>query len=163
MASVMLGTVPGQQCPKSKNWKLRIFYRNVHRFFVSNYKCTCNVYFSPSTSMSLFKNSTPIVWKLFSSNWFETKRFIRQLLPTPPSPRMTTFNRVVRFGGRIDVMAFIALCVVWYALKRFIIFSRVVWFSIYFERTSANKHTAHFYLRRRVINAGDVFVNYSTI
>lgn len=36
--------------------------------------------------MSLLRNSTPIVWKLFSSNWFDMNRDMRQLFPTPPSP-----------------------------------------------------------------------------
>jgi hypothetical protein len=47
----------------------------------------------PSTSRSLFKNSTPIVWKSWESNLLVTYLFIRELLPTPPSPRRIILKR----------------------------------------------------------------------
>uniref|UniRef100_A0A1B0BH22 Uncharacterized protein n=1 Tax=Glossina palpalis gambiensis TaxID=67801 RepID=A0A1B0BH22_9MUSC len=61
-----------------------------------NLSLTCNVYFSPSTLKSLFINSTPIR--------FDTKRFIKHDLPTPPSPKITTFNKVLLLGGRIFIL-----------------------------------------------------------
>lgn len=73
----------------------------INHFFVSLYQITCRVYVSPSTSISLFKNSTPIVWKECSSNWFETNLFIRQLFPTPPSPSITILRSVFLLTGLI--------------------------------------------------------------
>lgn len=84
----MLWTFPVQQCPS-------IYIKNHKNYQNIPFNCDkihwlqnthCSVYRSPSISMSLFKNSTPIVWNEFSSNWFDIKRFIRQLFPTPPSP-----------------------------------------------------------------------------
>lgn len=46
----------------------------------------------PSTSKSLLKNSTPIVQKSWVSNLLVTYLFIRQLFPTPPSPKRITLK-----------------------------------------------------------------------
>ena len=46
----------------------------------------------PSTSKSLFKNPTPIVCKSWVSNLLDTYLFIRELFPTPPSPRRITLK-----------------------------------------------------------------------
>uniref|UniRef100_A0A1A9Z5P4 Uncharacterized protein n=1 Tax=Glossina pallidipes TaxID=7398 RepID=A0A1A9Z5P4_GLOPL len=35
---------------------------------------------------------------------FDTKRFIKHDLPTPPSPKITTFNKVLLLGGRIFIL-----------------------------------------------------------
>lgn len=54
----------------------------------------CIVYVSPSMDRSLFRNSTPIVWKDCASNSLFTNRFIKLDFPTPPFPKITTLSRL---------------------------------------------------------------------
>lgn len=98
MIHYVLQIVPITGCSLNKQWHMRTQTKHCRKLYQITWKVTWSVYCFPFTSIVLFMNSTPMVWKLWSSKWLEMNLLMRHDFPTPPSPSITIFSKVFRFG-----------------------------------------------------------------